>query len=669
MNKMQEAAHRLHAMGFKTLPIKAGTKEPSCPHGVKDATGDDAVTDAWYEAHPNDCIGVSGEGFAIFDFDVKDGLDGRDAMVGWKLPDTLAQTTPSGGYHLFYRVGHDVHPSVNPEIAVDVRGWHSYVVCDPTPGYCFEDEDAQVAEADGSVLAFLEYVRPTKASGASQKSTKKKKKKEETVTEGGRNDYLFRAGRSLRSDESKSDDEIIAYLHGLNRVNCKPPLPDEEVDKLAASVLSVPPGYSEEVRKTRTPKHVTIAKKLLEDYSACFLDGVPAVFDGLRYCMGWDAIEKCVLAVDGNAKSRERKEVCDYLKLVMPSEKSAPPNFIAFRNGVLDIDTMELLPFSPDLKIPNVIPHDWVPGAYSAILDATLAKIACHNPYIEYNLCEFIGLSMYRSAKYGYSAILLGRQGSNASNGKSTYIKLVADVLGPDNYAALDISTIGQRFQAAFIAGMLANLGDDISNEFVHGSDLAVFKKVVTGQEIYTDVKGRAGFKFRPYCTTMFSANTFPRLGADDEGVMRRLFPIRFNAVFSPSDPDYDPDIGEKLAAEECMEAAIVRGIAGLRRVIENRQPTPNAMSRQMIDDIRVDNSSLLQWMDDANVSRDSMIGWSASAAYGAYSEWCENSGIRNKFGKPAFGREIVEKLNLRTGVVKRDGKAVRVYQEPTEQE
>ena len=95
-NKMQAAARRLHSLGFKTLPIRPGSKEPACAHGVKDATADDAATDAWYAAHPDHGIGVSGEGFVIFDFDVKDGVDGRDQLDGWKLPDTMAQTTPSG---------------------------------------------------------------------------------------------------------------------------------------------------------------------------------------------------------------------------------------------------------------------------------------------------------------------------------------------------------------------------------------------------------------------------------------------------------------------------------------------------------------------------------------------------------------------------------------------
>ena len=110
---MQQAARKLHALGFATLPIKPGTKEPATAHGVKDATRDDAVTDAFYESRPNFGIGISGDGFVIFDFDVKDGIDGRDQLLDWDLPDTLCQTTPSGGYHMIYRTTDEVRPSVN----------------------------------------------------------------------------------------------------------------------------------------------------------------------------------------------------------------------------------------------------------------------------------------------------------------------------------------------------------------------------------------------------------------------------------------------------------------------------------------------------------------------------------------------------------------------------
>ena len=41
----------------------------------------------------------------------------------------------------------------------------------------------------------------------------------------------------------------------------------------------------------------------------------------------------------------------------------------------------------------------------------------------------------------------------------------------------------------------------------------------------------------------VFSANEFPRLADYTDGMMRRIFPIEFNAVFKRTDPDYDPRI------------------------------------------------------------------------------------------------------------------------------
>ena len=359
-----------------------------------------------------------------------------------------------------------------------------------------------------------------------------------------------------------------------------------------------------------------------------------------------------------------RGEVAKYLRLMMPHEQASPPNYMGFANGVLDLDTMELLSLSPDMRIPNVIPHDWNPAARSDVLDDTLRRIACGDPFIESNLCEFLGLCMYRSSKYAYAAVLLGRQGDTASNGKSTYIDILRNVLGPDNYSALDLNELGQRFQQEHLAGKLANLGDDISSEFAKGANLTVFKKAVAGTEITTDVKGRKGFKFTPYCTMVFSANKFPKMETPDDGVMRRLFPIRFNAKFTPSDPDFDPDIGAKLAGEDALEAAIVRGVAGLRRVVAQRRPTPNADSQDMARAIKVENSSILQWVEDQEIDRDAFItGWTTKGAYDAYAAWCHESGIRKPYARPQFGIEICDIFKLKTRATRANGKPVRLYE------
>lgn len=635
MNEMQQAARHLHALGFATLPIKPGTKEPATAHGVKDATRDDATTDAFYATHPNHGIGVSGDGFVIFDFDVKEGVDGRDQLMGWKLPDTLAQTTPSGGYHLFYRTTEEVRPSVNSEMAVDVRGWHSYVVCDPTPGYCFED-DCEIAEANEAVMAFLNYVRPQSKAGCSsgaksQRAAHVSEDDEEEVGEGGRNDYLYRKGCSQRT-LGRSDAKIRAYVHVLNKLNCKPPLPDDEVEKIVSSVLEVKPGYSDEVKEQQAEKrgrprkfdHVKIGEELISKYNACMIDGMPAVQNGKVYELGWRAVNRAIINVQKDATRANQLEVHHYLRNVAPEISQSPPNLIAFENGVLDIETMELLPFSPNMVIPNIIPHNWNPYAESAAVDKVFENISCGDIGMMLNLTEVIGLAMYRSCKFALCPILLGE----GSNGKSTYIDMVRKVIGKHNVSALHPRDIGKRFQAGQLVGKLANLGDDISNEYVDGDSCASIKAIAAGNEIYTDVKGGDGFTFQPYCLSVFSANKFPRLADTSYGMMRRLFPMGFHADFKASKADFDVNIIDKVTSEESLEYLCVIGIEGLKRVIAQNGMTENEESKQISRNVKLENSTVLQWIDACEIRPQDVCGRTSNDVHEEYSKWCRDHNL-----------------------------------------
>lgn len=664
---MLDAANSLSACGFKVLPIKAGTKEPACPHGVKDATTDAAQLARWFSSTSN-AVGVSGEGFVIFDLDCHGDANGYDTLREWELehgdlPETLLQETPSGGYHLVYRCGDEVRPSVNAELAVDVRAAGSYIVCDPTPGYTWEQDPSPeaIADADERVMAFLEHVRPKGRAKASTGGGK--------VAEGGRNDHLYRAGCGAHA-KGVSGDELLAWLVAKNRLECSPPLPEREVERIAASIDLLPEGYSPEVKEQQarrgTPAHVIYGDKLINERHACMIGETPAVLsdDGKSYRMGWNAITRAHIKMHRGAKISEQREVRNFIKYEAPQQEVSSPELIAFANGVLDLRTMEMRDFTPDDLIPNVIPHAWNPDAECTDVDRVLAKISAGDPSVEMNLCEFAGLCLYRnSTKYGYMAILLGRNGANASNGKSTYIQMLSNMLGEENYSVLDMAIIGERFQAGNLVGKLANLGDDISNERIHGSIMAIVKKAVTGQEIYTDVKGTDGYKFKPYATMVFSANTMPSLEDSTEGVTRRIFPIRFNARFMPSDPDYDPDIMDKLTTEAAAERLIVRAIAGLRRVLEQKRPTPNAESRSMVRDIRLDNSSVLQWIENECVTPDWCEGRTPTDVRAKYAAWCDENGYRNAKATNAFSKELMAELGLETAARRMDGKTMRFYQ------
>jgi putative DNA primase/helicase len=638
MNEMQQAARKLHALGFATLPIKPGTKEPATAHGVKDATHDDAITDAFYERNPNHGIGISGDGFVIFDFDVKDGVDGRDQLAGWKLPDTLCQTTPSGGYHMIYRTADEIRPSVNSEIAVDVRGWHSYIVCDPTPGYCFED-DCEVADADDAVIAFLNHVRPQKKKILPFKAQSGGNVK--TKEGQGRNNELFAYGASLQS-AARPDEEIEGLMYAYNKGHFEPPLDDAEFQKCVNSVLStLPKGHSEEVKaqqrgrgRPRKFDHAKVAKQLIADNGACFVDGMPAIRNGKLYEIGWKAVSREIIRINEDATRANQKEVQHYLMVMAEQKRQSPPELIAFKNGVLDIRTMKLREYSDDDVIPNIIPHDWDADAECAEVDNVLLKMACGESDILESLMEVMGVCMYRSAEFTQSAILLGE----GSNGKSTYIRMIQALLGTDNISSLDMAMLGKQFHTGQLAGKLANLGDDISNEFQRGDLLSVFKKVVDGNRVFTDVKGVEGFEFNPYATLVFSANEFPRLADYTDGMLRRIFPIEFNAKFSKTDADYDPRISRKITTKKACQRMAVLGVMGLHQVIENNGFTPNAASSRRVEEIKADNNTVLSWALENQWTTETLDGAVSITLYQEYKKWCDESGLqavsRNKFSR-----------------------------------
>ena len=632
----------MHALGLRTIPIKPGTKIPATKNGVKDATLDNVTTDAFYAMHSDYGIAVSGDGFVIFDFDVKDGIDGRDELLDFDLPDTLTQTTPSGGLHMIYRTSEEIRPSVNTKIGVDVRGWHSYIVCDPTPGYCWEDDEVGIADADSRVMAFLEHVRPAK-----ERSTRNGEKLKEGQ---GRNVELFAYGAKLQTFE-KSDEEIKGLMRAYNENNFEPPLDEEEFNKCVHSVLStLPKGYSDEVKqqkkqgRPRKFDHVAVAKQLIDKNGFCLIDGMPAIRHGKIYEIGWKAVAREIIAINDSATRTNQKEVQHYLSVMAELKQQSDPALIAFKNGVLDVRTMVLRDFEETDVIPNLIPHDWDENAECADVDNVLLKMACGESDILESLMEVFGMCMYRSSEFTQSAILLGE----GSNGKSTYIRMIQALLGKENISSLDMSMLGKQFHTGQLAGKLANLGDDISNEFQRGDLLAVFKKVVDGNRIYADVKGIEGFEFEPYTMLVFSANEFPRLADYTDGMLRRIFPIEFNAKFSKTDADYDPRISKKITTEKACQRMALLGVMGLQQVFENNGFTPNTASSRRVEEIKADNNTVLSWALESQWTTETLNGAEGLTLYKRYKQWCDECGLQ-AVSRTKFTRNMNKEYGMKS--------------------
>lgn len=131
---------------------------------------------------------------------------------------------------------------------------------------------------------------------------------------------------------------------------------------------------------------------------------------------------------------------------------------------------------------------------------------------------------------------------------------------------------LGERFSTTTMFGKLANIGDDISDEFLQGKVIAQFKKIVSGNDIKAENKGQDAYFFKPTVKLLFSANEIPRMrNKGFEAIKRRLVIIPFNAKFSKDDDDFDAGITWKLKKQDVAEYLIKLGIEGLKRVLTNQ--------------------------------------------------------------------------------------------------
>lgn len=352
------------------------------------------------------------------------------------------------------------------------------------------------------------------------------------------------------------------------------------------------------------------------------------------YVDGVYRIEAKMIEIIPKLSRAQRKEVLDYIELLAcENTKQSDAKYIAFSNGVLDIETGDLLQFNPNFIITNKINHDYDPLAQSELVDRTLDKLACGKSEIRALLEECAGYCFYRRNELRKAFILTG----DKSNGKSTYIAMLQTMLGDENTSALDLKELGDRFKTAEIYRKLANIGDDINDEFI--TDMSVFKKLVTGDRINVERKGQDPFDFNSYAKLIFSANTLPRTKDRTGAVIDRLIVVPFNATFSKKDPDYDPYIKYKLVEESCIQYLIKLAVEGLKRVLANKAFTHSSQVDEQLDEYDKLNNPIKSFFDEIPVEelvRETIDTW-----FGRYHEFCVSNNI-NTLSKIEFSRQAM---------------------------
>ena len=252
MNRLLKAALRYADLGYRVFPCAPGRKTPITPNGFKDATTDTEQIETWWKDEPEANIGVATEGLVVIDIDTRGNrwlADMPDRQAELAIG-PLSLTANGGKQYVFRQPPNKAWRNTTGRLApkVDTRADGGYIVVPPSvlhgdrryrwaPNMDLDDPPERLPEPPDWLVERLDQIAARSHSSPRVASSDTEAN---TIPEGQRNSALASlAGTMRRVGMSKS--EIAAALRQANGDRCRPPLPEAEVERIAASVSRYEP--------------------------------------------------------------------------------------------------------------------------------------------------------------------------------------------------------------------------------------------------------------------------------------------------------------------------------------------------------------------------------------------------------------------------------------------
>jgi len=342
--------------------------------------------------------------------------------------------------------------------------------------------------------------------------------------------------------------------------------------------------------------------------------------DGFYQPYGEVLIKKiCKEKLQKEYRKNRATEVIDYIKAsTYVKRREEPPNLIPLKNGILDLDKMELKPHSPEYMFFNKLPVKYDPNAKCPNIDKFHREITGSKEDVQI-LEEVIGFCLYREYFIAMALMLVGE----GSNGKSTWLNLVKTFLGFENVSSRGLQELEEnRFAKADLHHKLANIYADLPDKALQRT--GTFKMLTGRDPITAERKFQNSFQFVNYAKLLFSANKVPEAYDDTDAFFRRWIIIKFPNQFVGDKED--SNILERLTTEEELSGLLNKALKALKRLLKKGRFSYSKTIEEIREDYIRKSSPISAFiMDCLELDSDAFIV--KKELYSLFAEYCR---IRN---------------------------------------
>lgn len=460
----------------------------------------------------------------------------------------------------------------------------------------------------------------------------------------GRNQVLYEYILTMQS-KGYAREQIKETIRLINKYVFQSPLPKGEMDTILRDESFQPEEQIEAMAwfsERGAFLHNIFGDYVVRDMQIITYHDRTYVYNDGYYQESDNTIMHKMIQLYPSITQKQRNEVLSYIKIVTHVDEASQSDYwLNVKNGRLDLRTKMLHPHSAKYVDFERINATYDPRAKDPAVDTILKRVFCGDTELMVLFQQIMGYSLLKNTRFQQAFFLTG----SGSNGKSTILQMVKTLFTHHNTASLSLTDLEDKFKVAELENKLINIGDDISNTPIR--DTGKFKKLVSGEGVMVERKNQRPFELINYSTFWFSANKMPNFADKSDGMQRRITILPFAAKFSPKDPDYDPDITDKVTTDQAMSYLLNLAIEGLHDLRKRGRFIQPRVVAEANEGYKVDSSSILQWFEDTQLPPITLQKKPIQAWYEQYKQWCHDAGYAKPFSRRQFVMELSAKYEL----------------------
>jgi putative DNA primase/helicase len=173
---------------------------------------------------------------------------------------------------------------------------------------------------------------------------------------------------------------------------------------------------------------------------------------------------------------------------------------------------------------------------------------------------------------------------------------------------------------------MLANKLVNYASEINGNLEASLFKQLVSGEPVEARLPYGNPMIISRYARLIFNSNVLPHDVEHTNAFFRRFLIIPFDVTIK--DEDQDIELSRKIIQTE-LPGVFNWVLAGLDRILQNKQFTKCEAVRQQLESYRKQSDSVAMFLEDESYQKSTTVYISLKEIHAHFKTYCSDSGYR----------------------------------------